>query len=41
MGGAFGGKETRSVFIAVTAALAAHILQRFFTIITFVIIITI
>lgn len=28
MGGGFGGKETRSVFIAVTAALAAHILQR-------------
>jgi len=28
MGGAFGGKETRSVFIAVTAALAAHLLKR-------------
>ena len=28
MGGAFGGKETRSVFIAVTAALAAHVLQK-------------
>lgn len=28
LGGGFGGKETRSVFIGVTAALAAHILQR-------------
>lgn len=28
MGGGFGGKETRSVFIAVTAALAAQKLQR-------------
>ena len=28
MGGGFGGKETRSVFIAVTAALSAHLLKR-------------
>jgi len=28
MGGGFGGKETRSVFIAVTAALSAHLLNR-------------
>jgi len=28
MGGAFGGKETRSVFIAVTAALGAHLTGR-------------
>ena len=28
MGGAFGGKESRSVFIAVTAALGAHLLKR-------------
>ena len=28
MGGGFGGKETRSVFIAVTAALSAHLLGR-------------
>ena len=28
MGGGFGGKETRSVFIAVTAALAAHLIGK-------------
>lgn len=28
MGGGFGGKETRSVFIACTAALSAHLLRR-------------
>lgn len=28
MGGGFGGKETRSVFVGVTAALAAHRLNR-------------
>lgn len=28
MGGGFGGKETRTVFIACTAALAAHLLDR-------------
>ena len=28
MGGGFGGKETRSVFIACTAAVAANHLQR-------------
>lgn len=32
MGGGFGGKETRSVFLSCVAALAAHVTQRYVTV---------
>ena len=32
MGGGFGGKETRSVFLSCVAALAAHVTQRYATV---------